>query len=210
MKKKQRISNKKGHGRNEITLFSSSRLSLHYKQIICPDYVLQCPVENIMEIPCIEKIVLNSSSKAVISNRKAHFPALLALKVISGQRSKNTWSRKSIAAFKLREKNLLGCKVTLRTVAMYIFLEKLTMDVLPRVKLHQEYTKDKYNEDLHSHLDQDGNYNIGVNDPFFFRELETHFESFKSLSGLNITVVTSTSRLDKMTLIFNGLQIPLS
>jgi ribosomal protein L5 len=50
---------------------------------------------------------------------------------------------------------------------MYIFLEKLTMDVLPRVKLHQEYTKDKYNEDLHSHLDQDGNYNIGVNDPFF-------------------------------------------
>ena len=114
MTKKQKISNKKGHGRNEITVFASSRLSLHYKQIICPDYILQYPVENIMEIPCLEKIVLNSSSKAVIYNRKAHLPALRALKVISGQRSKNTWSRKSIAAFKLREKNLLGCKVTLR------------------------------------------------------------------------------------------------
>ena len=210
MTKKQKISKKKGDGRNEITVFASSRLSLHYKQIICPDYILQYPVENIMEIPCIEKVVLNSSSKAVIYNRKAHLPALLALKVISGQRSKNTWSRKSIAAFKLREKNLLGCKVTLRAVSMYIFLEKLMMDVLPRVKLHQEYTKDKYNEDLDSYLDKDGNYNVGVSDPFFFRELETHFESFKSLSGLNITVVTSTPRVDKVTLIFNGLQIPLS
>lgn len=210
MKKKQRISNKKGDHGNEIKLFSSSRLSLHYKQIICPDYLLQCPVENIMEIPCLEKIVLNSSSKAVINNKRAHLPALLALKVISGQRSKNTWSRKSIAAFKLREKNLLGCKVTLRALPMYIFLEKLMMDLLPRVKLHQEYTKDKYNQDLHSYLDKDGNYNVGVSDPFFFRELETHFESFKSLPGLNITVVTSTPRVDKITLIFNGLQIPLS
>ena len=189
---------------------SRARLLLHYKQIICPDYILQYPVDNIMQIPCIEKIVLNSSSKAIIQNKKAHLPALLGLKVISGQKSKNTWARKSIAAFKLREKNLLGCKVTLRATFMYVFLEKLIIDVLPRVKLHQEYTKDKYKEDLHSYLDNNGNYNVGISDPFFFRELETHFESFKSLSGFNITLVTSSQRLDKMALIFNSLQIPLS
>lgn len=187
-----------------------ARLLLHYKQIICPDFILQYPVDNIMQIPCIEKIVLNSSSKTIIQNKKAHLPPLLGLKVISGQKSKNTWARKSIAAFKLREKNLLGCKVTLRATFMYVFLEKLIIDVLPRVKLHQEYTKDKYKENLHSYLDNNGNYNVGISDPFFFRELETHFESFKSLSGFNITLVTSSQRLEKMALIFNSLQIPLS
>ena len=210
MLKKQKILNKRWHQRNVKKFLSSSRLLLHYKQIICPDYILQYPVYNIMQIPCIEKIILNCSSKTIIQNRKAHLSASLALKVISGQKSKNTWARKSIAAFKLREKNLLGCKVTLRSTFMYAFLEKLIIDVLPRVKLHQEYTKDKYNEFLGSSLDKNGNYNVGISDPFFFRELETSFESFKSLSGFNITLVTSSQRLDKMALIFNSLQIPLS
>ena len=172
MLKKQKNLNKSSVvslvGFKETTPSKATRLLLHYKQIICPDYILQYPVDNIMQIPCIKKIVLNSSSKAIIQNKKAHFPALLGLKVISGQKSKNTWARKSIAAFKLREKNLLGCKVTLRATFMYVFLEKLIIDVLPRVKLHQEYTKDKYKEDLHSYLDNNGNYNVGISDPFFF------------------------------------------
>lgn len=209
MLKKQKNLKKRRHPQNAKKFLSSSRFLLHYKRIICPDYILQYPVNNIMQIPYIEKIVLNSSSKAVIQNKKAHLPALLALKVISGQISKNTWARKSIAAFKLREKNLLGCKVTLRAASLYVFLEKLIMDVLPRIKLHQEYTKDKYNENLRSYLDKNGNYNVGVSDPFFFRELETDYESFKSLSGFNITLVTSNQRPDRMALILNSLQIPL-
>ena len=91
---------------------------------------------------------------------------------------------------------------------MYFFIEKLTIDLLPRLKLHQQYTKDKYNDSINSYLDRDGNYNVGIGDPFFFRELETNFEAFKSLSGFNITLVSSHKKLDKMTLIFNGFQIP--
>ena len=208
MLKKQKIVNKERNPQNKKKFFLLSRLILHYKQIFCPDYILQYPVKNTMQIPCLEKMVLNCSSKVIVQEKKAHLPVLLALKVISAQKSKNTWARKSIAAFKLREKNLLGCKVTLRGKSMYFLIEKLTIDLLPRVKLHQQYTKDKYNDSSYSYVDRDGNYNVGVGDPFFFRELETNFEAFKSLSGFNISIVSSHKKLDKMALIFNGFQIP--
>ena len=208
MLKKQKILNKGRHPQNQKKFFLLSRLVLHYKQIFCPDYILQYPVKNTMQIPYLEKMVLNWSSRVILQEKKAHLPALLALKVISAQKTKNTWARKSIAAFKVREKNLLGCKVTLRGRSMYFFIEKLTIDLLPRLKLHQQYTKDKYNDSTFSYLDRDGNYNVGVSDPFFFRELETNFESFKSLSGFNITLLSSGQKLDKIALIFNGFQIP--
>jgi large subunit ribosomal protein L5 len=208
MLKKQKILNKGRHPQNQEKFLLLSRLILHYKQIFCPDYILQYPINNTMQIPCLEKVVLNCSSKVILQEKKAHLAALLALKIISAQKSKNTWARKSIAAFKLREKNLLGCKLTLRGTSMYFFIEKLTIDLLPRLKLHQQYTKDKYNDSINCYLDTDGNYNVGVGDPFFFRELETHFEAFKSLSGFNISLVSSHKKLDKMALIFNGFQIP--
>ena len=168
------------------------RIEKHYKGVISFDLVLQCCVDGVMEIRPPQKIVLSTSSKRLVQDQKELVVGLSALKMISGQKSQSARARKSIAAFKLREGSVLGCKTTLRRKAIYSFLDKLIFLVLPRARASL----------VSRNMDANNNYNIGISDPFVFMELEGHYDLYQSLQGINITLVNSN-------LPSKGLSLPL-
>ena len=191
-------------------------LNQYFKQIIRRDFLLKKKLKNVNKwplsrisstffptdspIPFIEKIVLNTSSKNIVADKKQIIPALLALEFISGQKPSLNRSKKSIAAFKLRKNVLIGCKIDLHGEKMYSFLFKLITIILPRTR------------DLSflSSFDKRGNLHIGINDPLLFPELEKHFEFFESLRGFSLTIITSTKKKEEARLIFSALGLPVS
>ena len=162
------------------------RFYKHYQHVVVEDLLLIFNINSIMQLPQAQKVVLNTSCKLYVLDKKAVARAFAALQLLTGQIGKVTLARHSIAAFKLRQHNLLGCKVSLRRVKMYIFLEKLLTFVLPGVR---EFGVNKSNE-----FDDFGNINLGVSNLLLFTELQPFFSFFDSLSGINITVNTSSSQ----------------
>ena len=139
------------------------------------------PNMNIMEVPKIEKIVLNLGLKEAVSNNKIVEVASQVLTAITGQKSFKTLARKSIAGFKLREGMPIGVSVTLRGDNMKSFLSKLINLALPRVRDFQGVPVG---------FDGNGNYNLGLKDITVFPEAESVSSDFNS--GLNISFVTTT------------------
>jgi len=162
------------------------RFYKHYQHVVVEDLLLTFNINSIMQLPQAQKVVLNTSCKVYVLDKKAVSRAFAALQLLTGQIGKVTLARHSIAAFKLRQHNLLGCKVSLRGTKMYIFLEKLMTFVLPGVR---EFGVHKSNE-----FDNFGNINLGVSNLLLFTELQPFFSFFDSLSGINITVNTSSSQ----------------
>ena len=173
------------------------RIEKFYKQVVCFDLLLQCPLKSIMELSPPNKIVLNTSSKKIIQDKKELIVGLSACLIVSGQRCQTTWARKSIAAFKLREGSVIGCKVTLRGNSMYAFLDKLINLVLPRARPSL----------INQTIDPDGTYNIGISDPFLFVELEHHYDLFQSLQGFDIALVMSPKEKGLPPLFWSGFQL---
>lgn len=173
------------------------RIEKFYKQVVCLDLLLQCPLQSIMELSPPKKIVLNSSSKKIVQDKKELLVGLSACLMISGQKCQATWARRSIAGFKLREGSVTGCKVTLRGSSMYAFIDKLINLVLPRARPSL----------INQAIDPDGNYNIGISDPFLFVELEHHYDLFQSLQGIDVALLMSPSLKPLPPLFWSGLQI---
>lgn len=164
-------------------LYYVNRYHQHYQKTICPDFIYKQNFKNIFEIPKIEKIVLNITSKNIINDKKHIIPALVALELISGQKLKWTSAYKSIATFKLRKKQIIGCKVDLTNTTMYCFLEKLITIVLPRVRDFKGINTKILNKKCHLTL--------GLSEILNFSELENYFEHFEFLKGIDITIVNS-------------------
>jgi large subunit ribosomal protein L5 len=173
------------------------RIEKFYKEVVCFDLLLQCPLRSIMELSPPNKIVLNSSSKRVVQDKKELIVGLSACLMISGQRCQTIWARKSVAGFKLREGSVIGCKVTLRGSSMYAFVDKLINLVLPRARPSL----------INQAIDPAGAYNIGVSDPFLFVELEHHYDLFQSLQGFDIALVMSSREKSLVPLLWSGLQL---
>ena len=163
-----------------------NRLFKHYRDVVSQDLLLIRNLENLHLIPSIREIVLNSSSKLYIRDTKLVIPALVALELVSGQKVSTTWARRSIAAFKLREGTLLGCRLTLRGEKMYTFLEKLISLLMPRLREFERVLLRSY--------DKKGNYTVGVEGLMGFPELQLYFESFEQIRGLDITFVFNRSK----------------
>jgi hypothetical protein len=104
----------------------------HYKTLFCFDFAIAFPLSNPMSLPSLEKILLHNTSKSVLTRKGRLLPAWAALSSLTGQRGKLLFSKKSVAAFKVRRGNLLGCKVDLRGERLYQFLDKLIYETLPR------------------------------------------------------------------------------
>ncbi|BDA51698.1 Ribosomal protein L5 (mitochondrion) [Coccomyxa sp. Obi] len=175
---------------------SIPRIERFYKEVVCFDLLLQCPLKGVMELSPPKKIVLNSSSKKIVHDKKELIVGLSACLMISGRRCQTTRARKSIAGFKLREGSVLGCKVTLRGSSMYAFLDKLINLVLPRARPSS----------INGGIDLNGTYNIGISDPFLFVELEYHYDLFQSLEGFDIALVMSPRDKGIVPLFWSGLQ----
>ncbi len=164
---------------------NQKRYKKYYKQILCQNFILKQHLKNIMELPKIKKIVLNTTSKYYVSDKKNVIPALLALQLISGQKLKYTQAKKSIAMFKLRQNQIIGCKTTLRGKKMYQFLEKFVTYILPRLREFSNLDKKS--------LDNKGNFTLGIKNLLIFPELENYFEFFEFIQGMDITFVISNT-----------------
>jgi large subunit ribosomal protein L5 len=179
-------------------LLTVSQVERFYHQVVARDLILQKRVRGGMELPLVTKVVINTTSKRFATNRKELTVGLAAVLLVSGQRGQLTTARKSIAAFKLREGTPLGCKVTLRGEKGYSMLDKLVTFVLPR----------GYPSRVRGTVDGEGNWGVGVVDPLLFVELEGQYDLFRSLEGINMSIVTTNRDCRRVkVLLFGGLQL---
>ena len=158
-----------------------SQLKQYYEQQVAPKMVETFKYGNKMEVPKVEKIVLNIGMGAAIHNMKLLDSAVAELKTIAGQQPVITRAKKSIAAFKLREGMPIGCMVTLRRNRMYDFLNKLVNIALARVRDFRGVSAKAF--------DGRGNYSLGIREQIIFPEIE--YDKIDQIKGMNITIVTS-------------------
>ncbi|HHW39838.1 MAG TPA: 50S ribosomal protein L5 [Syntrophomonadaceae bacterium] len=156
-------------------------LKERYRQEIVPQMMKKFNYKNVMEVPRLEKIVINMGVGEAIQNPKALEAAVNDLTQITGQRPVVTKARKSIAAFKLRSGMKIGCKVTLRGDRMYDFLDKLVNVVLPRVRDFRGVSPRSF--------DGRGNYTLGLREQVIFPEID--YDKIDKVRGMDITIVTT-------------------
>ncbi|MBC2709706.1 MAG: 50S ribosomal protein L5 [Desulfosarcina sp.] len=161
-----------------------SQLKTYYNETVVPKLKEKFNYTNSMQIPKIEKIVLNMGLGEAIHNIKIIDSAVEELKQISGQQPVVTRAKKSIAAFKLREGMPIGCMVTLRKNRMYDFLNKLVNVALPRVRDFRGISGKAF--------DGAGNYSLGVKEQLIFPEID--YDKIDKIKGLNISIVTTAKR----------------
>ena len=158
-----------------------SRLQTHYKSTVIPALMKEFALQNPMEVPRLQKIVVNMGLGEAVSNAKIIDSAVLELAAITGQKPVITKSRKAIATFKLRENMPIGVMVTLRRDRMWDFADRLVSFALPRVRDFKGINPKSF--------DGRGNYTMGVREQIIFPEID--YDKIDKIKGMNITVVTS-------------------
>ena len=159
----------------------ASRLKEKYTSEVAPAMKSEFKYSSVMQIPKIEKIVLNMGVGEVKDNAKALDNAMRDMGIIAGQKPVATVSRKSIANFKLREGMKIGCKVTLRGERMYQFLDKLISIDLPRVRDFRGISPNSF--------DGHGNYAMGIKEQLMFPEID--YDKIDKIRGMDIIIVTT-------------------
>jgi len=162
------------------------RLKEKYKKEIVKAMMARFNYSNVMQVPKMEKIVVNMGVGDAIQNSKALDAAVSDLGIITGQRPVVTKAKRSIAAFKLREGMKIGCKVTLRGSRMYEFADKLFSIAIPRVRDFRGLSPDSF--------DGRGNYSMGVKEQLMFPEIE--YDKVEKVRGMDIIFVT-TAKTDE-------------
>ncbi len=156
-----------------------------YSDEIIPALMKEFGYKSRMEVPKIQKIVINQGIGKAVADRKLIENAVNELSIIAGQKALPTYSRKDISNFKLRKGVPIGVKVTLRRKKMYEFLERLISASLPRIRDFQG---------LKTKFDKRGNYTFGVSEQIIFPEIE--IDKISQILGMNITIVT-TAKTDE-------------
>ncbi len=158
-----------------------SKMKQNYEENIVPQLMDAFKYKNRMQVPRIEKIVLNMGMGMAIQNAKLMDSAIEELSGITGQKPVITKARKAIAAFKIREGMSIGCMVTLRHERMYDFFNKLVNIALPRVRDFRGVSGKAF--------DGRGNYTLGIKEHTIFPEI--NYDAVDQTKGMNITIVTS-------------------
>ncbi|MCK6508428.1 50S ribosomal protein L5 [Myxococcota bacterium] len=154
--------------------------------------------KNRMQVPQIEKVVINIGLGEAVQNPKVVDAALQDLEIIAGQKPIVTRARLSIAGFKLREGMRIGCCVTLRKQRMYEFLERLMNVALPRVRDFRGISQKAF--------DGKGNYSLGIREQIIFPEID--YDKIDKIRGMNITIVTSAQSDDEGRALLKHLGMP--
>ena len=155
-------------------------LKKDYQERIIPALTKEFGYTTIMQVPRLEKIVLNQGLGIAVADKKIIDTAINEMTAITGQKAVQTLSKKDISNFKLRKKMPVGVRVTLRDKKMYEFLERLVRVALPRIRDFKG---------IEGKLDGRGNYTLGITEQIIFPEL--NIDSISKLLGMNITFVTS-------------------
>jgi large subunit ribosomal protein L5 len=158
-----------------------NRMQERYQKEAIPGLQKDFNFRNIMEVPRIEKVVVNIGLGEAMDDSKALEAALVDLTTVTGQKPIQTKARKSIANFKLREGRIIGSKVTLRGDRMWAFLDRLVNIALPRVRDFRGVSPNSF--------DGRGNYTLGLRDQLIFPEIE--YDKIDKLRGMEITIVTT-------------------
>ncbi len=164
-----------------------ARLKEYYQKTVIPEMMKKFKYQNIMEVPRLEKIVLNMGVGEAIQNIKILDGAVQELAMISGQKPVITKAKKSIATFKLRKGMPIGCTVTLRRERMYEFYDRLVNVALPRIRDFRGIPPNSF--------DGRGNFAMGIREQFIFPEIE--YDKIEKVKGLNIVVVTTAKTDDE-------------
>ncbi len=152
-----------------------------YKEKVVPEMMQEFGYKNVMQVPVLEKVVLNVGMGAASSNMKMLDAAAKELSLITGQKPVITKAKKSIAGFKLREKVAIGCMVTLRRKNMYEFLDRLFHASLPRIRDFRGFSPKAF--------DGRGNYSLGIKEQLIFPEI--NYDDVFGIHGMNIVIVTT-------------------
>lgn len=158
-----------------------SRLQQQYKNEILPVLQKELGMSNPMQVPKIVKITINMGLGSALGDKKVLQSALEEMSLISGQKPLTCNARKSVASFKLREGNPIGCKVTLRKQRMYEFLDRLVNIAIPRIRDFRGLKTTAF--------DGRGNYNMGITEQTTFAEID--FEKVTRVRGMDIAITTS-------------------
>jgi large subunit ribosomal protein L5 len=158
-----------------------TRLHEHYEKVVKPALMREFNYKNPMEVPRLDKIVINMGVGEAAQDQKKLQAAAADMTAIAGQKPLITKSRKSIANFKLRENQNIGCKVTLRRERMYEFLDRLINVALPRVRDFRGVSPKSF--------DGRGNYALGLKEQIVFPEID--YDKIESVRGMDIIIVTT-------------------
>lgn len=175
-----------------------NRLKEKYLSEVVPSLMNKYSYKSIMEVPKLEKIVINIGAGDATSNSKLIDAAVADLAKISGQKPVITRAKKSIAGFKLREGQAIGCKVTLRGENMYNFMDKLISISLPRVRDFRGVSPKAF--------DGRGNYTMGIKEQLIFSEID--YDDVVKVRGMDIIFVTTAETNEESFDLLNGLGIP--
>ncbi len=172
-------------------------LEKKYKEEIIPALMKEFSYKSVMQVPRLEKIVLNQGVGSTIADKKIIEVATEEMTMISGQKAVQTKSKKDISNFKLRKKMPIGVRVTLRRDRMYEFLDRLISVALPRIRDFRG---------IESKMDGQGNYTLGVPEQIIFPEI--NIDKVNKINGMNITFVTTASSDEEGFALLKDLGIP--
>lgn len=175
-----------------------NRLNKKYTEEVVPAMMKKFNYKSVMEVPTVEKIVINMGIGEAIANPKLLDEAVAELAQITGQTPVITKAKKSIANFKLREGMPIGCKVTLRKVKMYDFLDKLMNISLPRVRDFRGVSVTSF--------DGRGNYTLGVKEQLIFPEI--NFDKINKVRGMDVVIVTTAKTNEEAKALLEELGMP--
>lgn len=174
------------------------RLKEHYEKVVRPEMQKAFNYKNVMEIPRLEKIVLNMGLGEAVADSKIVDTAVAEMALIAGQRPVVTRARKSIAGFKLREGMPIGCKVTLRHSRMYEFLDRLNTIAFPRIRDFRGISPKSF--------DGSGNYAMGLKEQIVFPEI--NYDKVDKVRGMQITITTSAKTDDEARALLTHFGLP--
>lgn len=179
---------------------ASVRLKYKYLEEVAPALMKEFNYKSTMETPKVEKVVINIGVGDATKNAKLLEESVAELTAITGQKPVVTKAKKSIASFKLREGNPIGCKVTLRGNRMYQFLDKLMTISMPRIRDFHGVSRNSF--------DGRGNYTLGIKEQIIFPEI--NYDQVNVIRGMDIVIVT-TANTDKEALsLLEGLGMPFT
>jgi large subunit ribosomal protein L5 len=175
-----------------------TRLQEHYEKVVKPSLMKEFGYANVMQVPKLDKIVINMGVGEGTQDGKKVDAAANDLAVISGQKAVVTRAKKSIATFKLREHLPIGCKVTLRRQRMYEFLDRLINIALPRVRDFRGVSPKSF--------DGRGNYALGLKEQLVFPEV--NYDQVDAVRGMDIIIVTTAKTDAEAKALLRGFQMP--
>jgi large subunit ribosomal protein L5 len=177
-----------------------ARLKKHYREEVLPQLKTRFSFKNDMQVPCLQKVIVNMGVGEAVQEPKALEGAVFELTAITGQKPTIRHAKKAISNFKLRVGMPVGCMVTLRGGRMYDFLDRLISFALPQVRDFRGVPPRSF--------DGRGNYNLGIKEQIIFPEI--NYDMINQVRGMNITIVTSAKSDEEGRELLQLLGIPFS